>query len=132
MKIKYVGTKPMKTDNVAGTGTIWMGHGDVQDVPDKLWPLFASHANVWQRADGVIDPALPQPGLAPVAEVKPTIRFGLEGEDGSTINLDAMEDGELKAFAARHSLKVDMRKKSDALRKAIVEAATDEPATTEE
>lgn len=132
MKIKYVGTKPMKTDNVAGTGTIWMGHDDVQDVPDNLWPLFAMHPNVWQRADGVIDPALPQPGLAPVAEVKKTIRFGLEGEDGSIVNLDVMEDGELKAFVATHSLKVDLRKKSDALRKAIVEAVTAEPATTEE
>jgi hypothetical protein len=125
MKIQYVGDKLTKTDNVASTGTIWVGYGDVQDVPDKLWPLFAAHPNVWQRADGVIPPGMPMPHLAPVPVVPSEARYVFTDAAGSSYELDGLEDAELKAFAKVHGLDVDLRKKGDALRTLIVEASAE-------
>lgn len=37
-----------KEDCRAGTGTIWTGHGDVQDFPAAKWYLLAPHRDVWE------------------------------------------------------------------------------------
>lgn len=51
VKIQYIGHKPHKTDNVAGTAVAWEGHGDVQDVPDDAAPKLLRFPGVWQVAE---------------------------------------------------------------------------------
>ncbi len=34
-RIKYIGKKDISTDTVAGTGTVWHGHGDVQTIVEE-------------------------------------------------------------------------------------------------
>jgi hypothetical protein len=44
--VKYVGKKPSKQDNVAGTGLIW-SPGEIHVVPASLVPKFQAHPDVW-------------------------------------------------------------------------------------
>src|SRR5690606_1158768 len=37
----------LKTDNVAGSGLTWHGHGDVQHVTHQQWALLSRHTGVW-------------------------------------------------------------------------------------
>ena len=41
--VKYIGAKEFKDDNVAGTGVVWLGNGDVQRVPYGAWAKLAKH-----------------------------------------------------------------------------------------
>jgi hypothetical protein len=50
-KIRYIGDKPFKTDNVALTGVSWNGHGDVQDVPAPAVAKLLQHSNVWELVE---------------------------------------------------------------------------------
>lgn len=50
-KIRYIGLKPTKADNVAGTATVWNGQGDVQDVPPSAAPALLKFSAVWELAD---------------------------------------------------------------------------------
>ena len=43
----YVGKKPFKSDTVAGTGIVWAGFGDVQEVPHKPAVIMMRHPDVW-------------------------------------------------------------------------------------
>lgn len=45
--IAYIGKKPVKRDTVAGTGIIWGGFGDVQEVPHKAAVKLLQHPDVW-------------------------------------------------------------------------------------
>lgn len=70
VKVKYVGVKPQKTDNVAGTGQVWNGPDDVQEVPIAAWAKLSKHPDIWQRvSDG--DPNTLASGLAPVPVAQP-------------------------------------------------------------
>lgn len=51
MKIKYVGKKPTRKDTVAGTGIVWLGAGDVQDVPDDKASILLAHPDIWLKAE---------------------------------------------------------------------------------
>lgn len=55
VKVEYVGSKKMKTDNVAGTGIVWYGNGDVQDVPTDAWERMAKHKDAWRAAEAAAD-----------------------------------------------------------------------------
>ncbi len=50
-KVKYVGAKDIKTDNVAMTNTVWAGNGDVQEVSEAAWLKLAKHPDIWERVD---------------------------------------------------------------------------------
>ena len=51
MKIVYVGSKPMKADNVAKTGLTW-NRGEIHEVADeKMAALLIEHSHVWKDAD---------------------------------------------------------------------------------
>lgn len=52
VRVQYIGEKPLKEDNVAGTGVVWHGKGDVQTVPGAAWPRLAVHTAVWQLFNG--------------------------------------------------------------------------------
>lgn len=47
-KVKYVGVKDVKTDNVAGTKTLWVGYGDVQEVTEATWAELSKHPDIWE------------------------------------------------------------------------------------
>lgn len=49
--LAYIGNRPTKTDNVCGTGTVWIGFGDIQKVERKHIPVFLKHPDVWMLGD---------------------------------------------------------------------------------
>lgn len=50
-RIEYIGKKDISTDTVAGTGTVWYGNGDVQEVPDEAVPKLLVHSGHWRLAE---------------------------------------------------------------------------------
>lgn len=50
--IRYIGSKEEKVDNVAGTGKVWRGEGDVQVVDEKAAAKLLKHTDVWEPAEG--------------------------------------------------------------------------------
>jgi hypothetical protein len=142
-QLRYIGKKPTKTDTVAGTATVWLGHGDVQSVPDALAPLFWEHPTVWEvvemvEAEPVQDMQTMQdepkktlpPGGEPVLpstfshqEQAQGSVFCLRAADGTVIDLANMKnDGDLKMFARQHGIAADLRKRGDELRASITAA----------
>lgn len=69
-KIKYIGHKPYKTDNVAGTASVWEGHGDVQDVPDDAATKLLRFPGVWQIAEEA-ESSKPAPAAGDAATTEP-------------------------------------------------------------
>ena len=47
MKIAYIGHKPVKSDNVAGTGLVWQGYGDVRYVTVEAARKLLAFPGVW-------------------------------------------------------------------------------------
>lgn len=45
--ITYIGKKSLKTDTVAGTGIIWVGYGDTQEVMHVAAVKLLQHPAVW-------------------------------------------------------------------------------------
>lgn len=128
MKIKYIGHKDRKTDNVADTGTVWLGHGDVQEVEDpRAAQKMLVHKEVWVRDDGSAPPAKKSEPTAPTTTKQPEGGYVLVKGEKETIDLEAMTFAQLKAFAEEHQLAVDpsITKKAD-LVAAVFKAATSE------
>ena len=147
--LRYIGKKLKTTDSLAGTNTVWLGHGDVQSVPDALAPLFWEHPTVWEVVEAVeVDPvqdmqdmqdmktmqaepkqALPPGGEAVVGSVFSHQEqaqgsvFCLRAADSTVIDLaDMKNDGDLKMFARQHGIAADLRKRGDELRASITAA----------
>lgn len=159
LRVMYVGRKERETDCVAGTGIVWVGQGDIKDVPAKAWATMAQHPDVWQLVDdnqapqptapavpattlvvsdatgrsvemtlvdgayllpaGVVFADAPKaPGLADADGKQP--KFALQGPEG-VIVLDGMSDAELAALAEKLGLDIDLRKKGDGRRAAILD-----------
>jgi hypothetical protein len=52
-KIEYVGKKPIQPDCVAGTGIVWNGAGDIQEVNDPIAiAKLLEHTDSWRLVDG--------------------------------------------------------------------------------
>lgn len=52
MKIRYIGRKATKADNVAGTGIVWNGEGDVQEVSNpQAAAKLLTYDTVWALAE---------------------------------------------------------------------------------
>jgi hypothetical protein len=72
-KVKYVGLKPVKTDNVALTGAIWNGNGDIQDVSAAAWEKLAKHPDIWELVKEDSKPSLsnsiPAPDAVAIADI---------------------------------------------------------------
>jgi hypothetical protein len=51
-KVMYVGNKPFEKDSKAGTGVVWTGKGDIQDVPGYAVPKLIRYADVWKLVEG--------------------------------------------------------------------------------
>lgn len=58
VKVKYVGIKPIKTDNVAMTKTVWIGQGDVQEVDEATWVKLSKHPDIWVKDESNHSPSL--------------------------------------------------------------------------
>lgn len=102
-KIRYIGLKDVKTDNVANTGVVWFGNGDEQDVPDSAAPALLRHTTVWEL---VGDEAQATKALDPITAEQ----------------LAELDDKAMHELAKAHDLKVHHKKAGDALRAAILEA----------
>jgi hypothetical protein len=48
IEIEYVGLKEVKTDNVADTGLVWRGCGDVHPVPEEAAQKLLRYPGVWR------------------------------------------------------------------------------------
>ena len=132
LKVRYVGKKDSETDHLYGTGIVWIGAGDVQEVPADAWLKMAKHTDVWELveseaaqapADGkgkgglsdadtkkdgdVSDPAL--------ADENAKIAMTLE-------NLDALTDAEVREFAKSLQVTLPPNLKGDNLRARVREA----------
>lgn len=73
-KVKYVGQKPAKKDNVAMTGTIWNGNGDIQEVSDAAWEKLKNHPDIWElvKAEPSLSDAINEPvAIADIVRKKP-------------------------------------------------------------
>lgn len=118
-KIMYVGKKPSKKDNVAGTEAFWARHGDVQEIADpEAVEKMLKHTDCWRLvsdeagtmpADTVIPEAkTPKPAKAkskvkPIeedADLPPVVDFQRLGRDA------------IEAYARKHlGYEVDQRHK---------------------
>ncbi len=47
--VEYVGAKDSETDHLYGTGIVWTGKGDVQEVPAANWSRMKKHVDVWRE-----------------------------------------------------------------------------------
>jgi len=93
--VVYIGHKERKVDNVAGSGAVWHGHGDVQPVTPQQWGLLSKYPQIWSRdvdSESVIAPvasaasmalgeAIPGGALATATEQSPLL--GTPADDGS-------------------------------------------------
>ena len=134
IQVEYIGLKPLKTDNVAGSATVWHGPGDIQPVKPEVWAKLKPFDTVWREA---AEPATDQsaalhsenpPGPTPDETPQPdAFKYVLQQDGGPDVVLDTMDLDALKAFNNQHKLGVDNRiKKADAFREALFAAATKE------
>lgn len=71
--VVYLGHKDRKEDNVARSGVVWHGHGDVQNVTAQQWGLLSAHAGVWARATQVAQAAAASISLGGTAPMPPAV-----------------------------------------------------------
>lgn len=119
VRVEYIGDKPTKEDNVANTGMVWLGNGDVQAVPTEAWAKMARHTGVWRLADQVETEApkrqLGELGVdGPVGDSKPT-------ELPAVSNLTSVADA---LFGTDHPAAIDIGGTTVLLGKIIADAHT--------
>lgn len=59
--IKYVGKKPFALDNVAGSGKLWNGAGDIQPVTQPQAKILLKYPDQWALAKAEDAAAVEQP-----------------------------------------------------------------------
>jgi hypothetical protein len=127
--IRYIGTKPTKTDNVCNSGTVWNGHGDDQQVTDAVAAKLLVHDTVWALTEVLRIEASMAQDTEP--DEPPPLRFShvdggdnlyqlRDAENDEIVDLTLLDTPTLKAFVRTSGLKVDLRKKDDELRSLIV------------
>lgn len=113
--LKYIGKKAVRDDNVCGTATVWLGHGDVQEVADALMPKFRLHPGAWEEVS---------PGLGDDIKAEQNGKPGeyvLRTAEGTEIDLGTLDDKDLRNIVREAGLTVHHSKKGNALRAAICE-----------
>ena len=128
--IRYIGRKPVKTDNVCKTDAVWNGHGADVEVPRDVAVRLLAHPDIWALAEAIEVEARPPPEDDDTAVT--ALRFTHEADDplnllrlrdtesDEIIDLAQMDDATLKTFTRTSGLRVDLRKKGDELRSLIV------------
>jgi len=120
IKIKYMGKKPLRGDTVAGTGIVWCGYGDVQDVPDHAAPKLLQHADVWEMVDEYSQNA--QSGDASSADAQALKPLASITANGEVIVLDGMTKESLHDLAKELGVKVHHLSGADKVTEALVAA----------
>ena len=127
--IRYIGHKPLKTDNVCNTDAVWRGHGADQEVTTTVAAKLLMHSDVWALAEAVEIEQAPEQDLGPEAAPVKFIHLDDDStnlyrlrdvESDEIIDLMPFDDDTMKAFVRTNGLKVDLRKKGDELRSLIV------------
>ena len=98
-KIRYIGKKEKKLDTISGTGLIWLGNGDIQEVPASAVSKLIQHTDSFELVDSgseVIeaDEAL-ESSTAVVVEAQ-------EDDKPPMANLETMDAEALRQYAQRH------------------------------
>lgn len=112
--VEYIGRKPKQTDTVAGTGTIWIGAGDVQEVSDEAWAAMAKHPFVWRLAEKQQEPAVTG-GLSDAA----SLSSDDSDKPADKPDLYTMNTAALREYAKAKGYAVNMELKGPNLRTAI-------------
>lgn len=107
--LKYVGRKPAAYDNIAHSGKVWNGPGDVQEVTDAQAKLLLKYPDQW----ALVNPA-------DQARVDAPVSITAVDEHGDTVTVDPealnrpierMSKPELVAYAKqKFGKKLDARK----------------------
>ena len=96
--VVYIGHKERKEDNIARSGIVWHGHGDVQNVTAQQWGLLSAHPSVWAPAKQVAQAASAAIALgstAPVPEVATeTPKPGPVASDPNVVQSTAAVNGD--------------------------------------
>lgn len=133
-KIEYVGLKEQKTDNVAGTETVWNGTGDVQEVDDAVAAKLIAHPNIWRLAKGErakITPATAKKDVDPqVAKAEKLAKLKKDeaeetelARNARRVDINALPKDKLIAHAKRtFGLDLDASKDVKLLRAAVQRA----------
>jgi hypothetical protein len=82
IKIVYVGKKPFAYDNVAKSGKVWQGNGDVQEVTEDQAKQLLKYPDQWDVVDAEDAGILNTSSTTEVTD-----------EDGEKVNVD---DADLK------------------------------------
>lgn len=132
-KIEYVGLKDQKTDNVAGTETVWNGTGDVQEVDDAVAAKLIAHPNIWRLAKGErakIAPATAKDVDPQVAKAEKLAKLKKDEAEETElarvarrVDINALPKDKLIAYAKRtFGLDLDAKKDEKLLRAAVQRA----------
>lgn len=124
IKIVYVGKKPAAYDNVAKSGKVWNGNGDVQEVTAEQAKQLLKFPDQWQLADA-----------ADVEAITTPVSTEVTGENGEPVQVDnadlkkpleKMTKEELVALAkAKWGQELDAKKAKKLLIDAIEEFERD-------
>lgn len=110
-RVEYLGNKAQKMDNVAWTGVVWFGNGDIQEVPDGTWEKLSKHPDVWRlvprETDSSVGQAVAKTDTAP----------------GRSVDLTALDAEGLRAYAEEKGIKLDARLKDPAKILAAIQEA---------
>jgi hypothetical protein len=115
IQVRYIGRKPVRTDNISNSGAVWIGAGDVQPVADEAWAKLRAHPDVWELAEAD-DPA---PAGLSLADATPAANTAPAEPLAKPENWDALTAAELKAWAKAAGKKIDGRLSADAMRLAL-------------
>lgn len=122
IKVRYVGAKPKREDSVAGTGVVWIGNGDVQEVPAEAWDKLKRYPAVWMEDKGEELPA--DIAYALTEEHSQALRSEEQEQPSLTERFALMTDEEVRAYvdAAIPGTKLHHKLSGDNLRARALEA----------
>ncbi len=134
--IKYVGKKASREDTVAGTKIVWVGAGDVREVPDLAANKLLSYPDVWAIAARETKKVASPVVSAPVADQIPVEpghdqvatpegdkgpRYVMRTDSGELL-LDDLDKATLRELAKEAGLKIHHAKSEDFFRESLAAA----------
>jgi hypothetical protein len=136
VKVALVIDRASFEDANYGTGVVWAGQGDVQEVPADKWALMKKHADVWREVsltlkefaanstvivhDKGADTVTVSQGDA--VDSDPALAEANAKITATLADLDNMTDEAVREFAASLEVKPHHKKTGAALRDAVREA----------
>lgn len=70
IKVEYIGKKPFCIDNVAKSGKVWNGPGDVQEVTPQQAKILTGYADQWMLVDAGDTDAMEAPNTVATADAQ--------------------------------------------------------------